>query len=134
MPFWLELEANVVDARDVGTGHVLAAERGQIGLRYILGGENLSVRQALAIAAREAGAPPPRWRASLGLISALVKAGEALGRLPFVEPLPLEHFKTMREWRALDCSKAREELGFTARPFVETIRDTLAWFREYNYL
>jgi dihydroflavonol-4-reductase len=134
MPVWLDLEANVVDARDVGTGQVLAAERGQIGQRYILGGENLSLRQALTIAACEAGARPPRWRASLGLISALVRAGEALGRLPLVQPLPLEHIKTMREWRALNCSKAHEELGFTARPFLETIRDTLAWFREYNYL
>ena len=51
-----------------------------------------------------------------------------------MEPLPLEHFKTMREWRALNCSKAQQELGFTARPFLETIRDTLAWFREYGYL
>jgi dihydroflavonol-4-reductase len=134
MPVWLDLDANVVDARDVGTGHVLAAEHGRVGERYILGGENLELRQALTIAACEAGAQPPRWRVSLGLISALVTAGEALGHLPLVEPLPLEHFKTMREWRALNCSKAHEELGFTARPFLETIRDTLAWFREYNYL
>jgi dihydroflavonol-4-reductase len=134
MPVWLDLDANVVDARDVGTGHVLAAEHGRVGERYILGGENLELRQALTIAACEAGAQPPRWRVSLGLISALVRAGEALGHLPLVEPLPLEHFKTMREWRALNCSKAHEELGFTARPFLETIRDTLAWFREYNYL
>jgi dihydroflavonol-4-reductase len=133
-PVWVDLEANVVDARDVGVGHVLAAERGRVGQRYILGGENLSVRQALTIAAREAGANPPKWRASLGAISALVMAGEALGRLPLIEPLPLEHLKTMREWRALDCSKAQRELDFAHRPFLETIRDTLAWFREYQYL
>jgi dihydroflavonol-4-reductase len=130
----MDMEVNVVDARDVGVGHVLAAERGQLGERYILGGENLSVQEALTIAAREAGVKPPRWRASLGLLAALVKAGEALGHLPLVEPLPLEHFKTMSEWRALDCSKADGELGFGTRPFLETIRDTLAWFREYSYL
>jgi len=134
MPVWMDMEVNVVDARDVGVGHVLAAERGQLGERYILGGENLSVQEALTIAAREAGVKPPRWRASLGLLAALVKAGEALGHLPLVEPLPLEHFKTMSEWRALDCSKADGELGFGTRPFLETIRDTLAWFREYSYL
>jgi dihydroflavonol-4-reductase len=133
-PVWVDLEVNVVDARDVGLGHVLAAKRGRVGQRYILGGENLSMRQALTIAAREAGASPPRWRASLGVISALVNAGEALGRLPLVQPLPLEHLKTMREWRALDCSKARQELGFAPRPFLETVRDTLAWFSEYRYL
>lgn len=133
-PVWLELDANIVDARDVGQGHVLAAEHGQPGQRYILGGENLAVRDALTIAAREAGASPPRWRASLGSVAALVRIGEALGRLPLVQPLPLEHVKTMGEWRALSTSKARRELGFESRPFVETVRDTLAFFREYGYL
>ncbi len=133
-PVWVDLETNVVDARDVANGHLLAAEHGGVGQRYILGGENIHVRQALTIAAHEAGASPPRWPVSLGMVSALVKAGEALGRLPLIEPLPLEHLKTMREWRALDCSKAQRELGFVHRPFVETIRDTLAWFREHGYL
>jgi dihydroflavonol-4-reductase len=133
-PVWLDLEANIVDARDVGHGQVLAAERGRIGQRYILGGENLPVRQALEVAAQEAGVKPPRWRASLGLVGAVVKAGEAVGHLPLVRPLPLEHFKTLREWRALSIAKARSELGFAHRPFVETVRDTLNWFREYGYL
>jgi dihydroflavonol-4-reductase len=133
-PVWLDLEANIVDARDVGHGQVLAAERGRTGQRYILGGENLPVRQALEIAAREAGVKPPRWRASLGLVGAVVKAGEVLGHLPLVRPLPLEHFKTLREWRALSIAKAQSELGFAHRPFVDTVRDTLAWFREHGYL
>ena len=68
VPVWLDLEANVVDARDVGEGHVLAAKRGRVGQRYILGGENLWLRQALTVAAQEAGSRPPRWRASMGLV------------------------------------------------------------------
>jgi dihydroflavonol-4-reductase len=133
-PVWLDLDANVVDARDVGQGHVLAAERGHIGQRYILGGENLSVREALSVTAQEAGAKPPRWEASLATVSALVKVGELLGRLPLFQPLPLEHFKTLREWRALNIDKSKEALGYSPRPFLETVRDTLAWFREYGYL
>jgi dihydroflavonol-4-reductase len=134
LPVWLDLDVNVVDARDVGQGEVLAAEHGQIGQRYILGGENLTLREAVTTAAKEAGVRAPRWRASLGLMGAVVKVGEALGHLPLVRPLPLEHFKTMREWRALNTNKARQELGFVPRPFLETVRDTLAWFREYGYL
>jgi dihydroflavonol-4-reductase len=134
MPFWVDLEVNVVDARDVGRGQVLAAERGRPGERYILGGENLAVRAALTMVAREAGSRPPRWRSSVSLVRAVVRMGEALGRLPLVQPLPLEHFKTLSEWRALDTRKAREELGFTTRPFADTVRETLAWFREHNYL
>jgi dihydroflavonol-4-reductase len=133
-PVWLDLEANVVDARDVGHGQVLAAERGRPGRRYILGGENLAVQRALTMAAEEAGAAPPRWQASLGLVRALVRAGEAAGHLPLVRPLPLEHFKTLSEWQALNTARAREELGFEARPFRETVRDTLAWFRSHGYL
>jgi dihydroflavonol-4-reductase len=134
LPVWLDLEANVVDARDVARGELLAADRGQIGQRYVLGGENLPVREALAQAAREAGVKPPRWRAPLGLVSAAVRVGEALGRLPLMRPLPLEHLKTLREWRAMDIAKARNELGYAPRPFVETVRDTLAWFRTYGYV
>jgi dihydroflavonol-4-reductase len=133
-PVWLDLDVNVVDARDVGRGQVLAAEHGRVGQRYILGGENLPVRQALTLAAQAAGVKPPRWRTSLGLVGAVVKIGEALGRLPLVQPLPLEHFKTLREWRALNTDKARQELGFAPRPFAETVHDTLAWFREHGYL
>lgn len=133
-PIWLDLDVNVVDARDVGHGQVLAAERGRVGQRYILGGENMPVREALTIAARVAGVSPPRWRAPLGLIRGAVKVGEALGRLPMIQPLPLEHFKTLSEWQALDCTKARQELGFEARPFQETVRDTLDWFRSHDYL
>jgi dihydroflavonol-4-reductase len=134
LPVWLDLETNIVDARDVGRGHVLAAERGQVGQRYILGGENLAVRQALATVTNEVGLRPPKWRASLALVSAIVKLGESLGRLPLIRPLPLEHLSTMREWRPVNTSKARQELGFESRPFVVTVRDTLTWFRKYGYL
>ena len=60
--------------------------------------------------------------------------GEALGRLPLIPPLPLEHFKTLSEWRALNTEKARTELGLQTRPLAETVRDALAWFREHGYL
>jgi dihydroflavonol-4-reductase len=134
VPVWLDLEVNVVDARDVGQGEVLAAQHGRIGQRYILGGENVTLREALTVAAREAEVGPPRWQVSLGLVRALVRIGEALGRLPLVTPLPLEHFKTLSEWRAINVDKARQELGFQPRPFLDTVRDTLAWFREHGYL
>ena len=134
LPVWLDLEVNIVDARDVGQGQILAAEKGRVGQRYILGGENLALRDALTIASQEASAKPPRWRASVGLVGQAVAIGEALGRLPLIQPLPLEHFKTLREWRALNTEKARQELGFSPRPFMDTIRDTLAWFREHGYL
>lgn len=62
-----------------------------------------------------------------------MKVGEAVRRLPFVKPLPLEHFKTLSEWRAMSITKARQELGYAPRPFPDTVRDTLTWFRENGY-
>lgn len=134
LPVWLDLDVNVVDARDVAHGQVLAAESGRVGQRYLLGGENLPVRDALGLAAEEAGVTPPRWRAPLGLVGVAVALGEALGRVPLVQPLPLEHFKTLQEWRSLSIEKARRELGYTSRPLADTVRDTIAWFREHGYL
>jgi dihydroflavonol-4-reductase len=134
LPAWLDLQVNIVDARDVGLGQVLAAKRGRVGQRYILGGENLHLREALTIAAREAGIPPPRRRVPLRLVVGLVQVIEALGRLPGIHPPSMEHFKTLGEWRALNVDKARRELGFATRPFVDTVRDTLGWFGEHGYL
>ena len=134
VPFWLDREQNVVDARDVGIGHVLAAERGQIGERYSLGSENATVRELLTTIADEAGRDPPKWKAPLAAVSALVNVAELLGHLPLVEPLPLEHFKTLRDWQPLNVGKAKDKLGFNPRPLADTVRDTLAWFREYGYL
>lgn len=134
VPVWLDVEANVVDARDVAAGQVLAAERGRPGQRYILGGENVPLREALRLVAREAGVQPPRWRVSLRTVAALVRAGETVGRLPLARPLPLEHLKTLSEWRALSIAKAQQELGFAHRPLAETVRDTLDWFRTHGYL
>ena len=94
----------------------------------------MALRRALTVAAEEAGVRVPRYRASLGLVSTGVSIAEAIGHLPLIKPLPLEHFKTLSEWRALSTEKARRELGFNPRPAVDTIRDTLAWFRQYNYL
>lgn len=133
-PVWLDLQTNVVDARDVARGHVLAAESGESGQRYILGGENLPVRDALEQAADISGARPPRWRAPLTAVRAGVAVGEWLSRLPLVKPLPLEHVKTIQEWRPLSTTKARRELGYESRPFTETLADTIAWFREHGYL
>jgi dihydroflavonol-4-reductase len=133
-PIWLDLDVNVVDARDVGLGQLLAAERGNTAQRYILGGENLTVRDALTVVAEQAGVRSPRWCAPLQLVGGIVRVGEAMGHLPFIQPLPLEHFKTLAEWRALNTSKAATELSLVPRPFSETVRDTLAWFRTYGYL
>jgi dihydroflavonol-4-reductase len=117
-----------VDGRDVAEAHMAAAERGRVGQRYIVGGHNLTLKDELTFAARAADVTPPRWKISRNLVDALLRAGDRLGL-----PLP-ENIKTLRFWQPLNTEKAQRELGLSPRPFEETARDTIAWFRENHYL
>jgi dihydroflavonol-4-reductase len=127
-PFYFRAMINMVDGRDVAAAHIAAAERGRIGQRYILGGHNLTLKDGLTIAARGAGVAQPRWEIPRQMVDALIGASNWL-RLP----LP-DNVKTMRLWQPLNSEKAQRELGLHPRPFEETARDTIAWFRENHYL
>jgi dihydroflavonol-4-reductase len=129
VPVYFDAVFNVIDGRDVAVAHVAAVERGRLGERYILGGHNLTLRQALAVAAQAAGVAPPRVKLPRALVNAVVRLADAL---PGVE-LP-ENARTLRFWQPLNTLKAQRELGLAARPLEETIHDTLAWFREHGYL
>ncbi len=134
VPVWVPATVNVVDVRDVAAAQVAAIEHGQVGERYVLGGHNVSLRRALTLAANLAGVRPPGRSVSLKLLGTLVRLGEAVGRLPLLPPLPLEHAKTMQQWRPLNTEKAQNALGLRPRPLEETVRDSLAWFRAHGYI
>ncbi len=129
-PFYFQATMNVVDGRDVAAAHIAAAERGPrcVGQRHILGGHNLTLKDGLTIAARAAGVAPPRWEIPRKVVDALIGASDWL-RLP----LP-DNIKTLRLWQPLNSDKAQRELGLSPRPFEETARDTVTWFRDNHYL
>lgn len=128
MPFYPDGQINVVDVRDVAAMHVAAVEKGRPGERYIAGGENMSIRHMLTIMARQAGRKPP-W---LRLPSKLIElTGSVAGQLGI---LGADMLQAIRYFQPLDVGKVRAELGFTPRPFVETVPDALDWFYEYGYL
>ena len=127
---WLPGEINVVDVRDVGTAHIAAVDRGQIGERYIIGGHNYTVREALTEAARVAGAKPPKFKIPMWALNSLVILGEIIPTLP----LPSNHLRAVHLWQGYNTDKAAKELGFTPRPFEETVRDALDWFQENGLL
>jgi dihydroflavonol-4-reductase len=129
IPLAFEASQNVVDVRDVAASHVAVVERGRVGERYVLGGHNLSLRAALAIAAQAAGVPPPRLSLPRSWVEKLARW---LALLPGLA-LP-DHARALHLWQPVSSLKAGRELGHTARPFSETARDTLAWFRQWGYL
>jgi dihydroflavonol-4-reductase len=130
VPAWLPGMVNVVDVRDVAAAHIAAAGVGKTGERYILGGHNLSIREALRVAALAANRKPPFFEIPLWVVDVLVAAGDAL---PFL-PLPANHLRAIRLWQAYDASKAEIELGLKPRPFEETVRDALSWFEKQGQL
>jgi dihydroflavonol-4-reductase len=126
---------NVVAVDDVAAGHVLALERGRAGERYILGSEDLSLREAFATIARRAGRRPPRipvpFPVALGAAHAAALAARVTGREPRL--LILDEVRLARLPLYFDSSKAREDLGYSPRPARQALEEATDWFlRDYG--
>lgn len=127
-PAYLDCEFNLVDARDVAAGQVLAAEKGRVGERYILGNANLRLGELLAVLHRLSGLKMPHARVpyALALVSALVSEG--LANITKKPPMaPLTGVRLARTSMAFDCSKARGELGWKCRSLDASLIDTMRW-------
>jgi dihydroflavonol-4-reductase len=114
---------NVVAVEDVATGQLRAFERGRSGERYLLGGENLAMRELFAIVAAAAGRRPPRVGIPWGLASAAAHVADAALRAIGREPslLVLDQVRLARLPMLFDDAKARRELGHRSRPAAEAL-------------
>jgi dihydroflavonol-4-reductase len=121
---------NLVDVRDVAIGHLLAAERGVTGRRYILGGENLDYAAFTRLLAGVAGFRPrliPRLPWPMFATAAAIN--EVRGRIYDKEPYPsLAHARLNRYSWFFSCERARRELGYEPRPVRESLTDAYEWF------
>ena len=114
---------NVVAVEDVAASHVRAHERGRAGERYLLGGENLALREVFAIVARAAGRRPPRPGIPWALAHGAARAGDLASRLVGREPslLVLDAVRVARLPMTFDDAKARRELGHRSRPAAQAL-------------
>ncbi len=135
-PAFLESRLNMIHVADVAVGHILAAERGRIGERYILGNENLALSQVLAIIEELTGLAMPRRRIPYGLALAVAAVGElAADHLTRRPPAaPLAGVRLAARATVFDCSKARRELGLPATPVRTALAEALRWFLERGLL
>ncbi len=136
IPAFVDTGLNVVHVDDVAAGHLLAFERGEVGERYILGGENLTLAQILAVVAKLCGRRPPRLRLPHGLILPLAYGAEAWARVtrggePFVT---VDGLRMARKRMFFTSAKAEAALGYRARPADAALADAVAWFRDAGYL
>jgi dihydroflavonol-4-reductase len=136
MPGFVDTALNVTHVDDLALGHLAALERGSRGRSYILGGENLSMRQILQILAEHAGLPMPRLEIPRGLaLSAGVASDLIEGRLLRREPrVPLEAARMSATRMIFTDKRARAELGYTSRPAREAIEESARWFADHGYL
>jgi dihydroflavonol-4-reductase len=136
IPVFVETGLNVVHVDDVATGHLLAYQRGRVGERYILGSENLSLATILETVTDLVGLPAPRiripWMAAMGVAC----FSELAARLGVVrEPIATRDAVRMsRKLMFFSSDRARRELGYSARPAADAIRDAVDWFRSNGYL
>jgi len=130
IPAFVDTGLNLVHVDDVARGHVLAFERGRVGERYILGGQDVSLRDMLGEIAWQTGRKAPTVSLPRGPLFPLAWGAEAVARVTGREPFLTADALLMAGYRMFFTSaKAEAELGYTARPYPKAIADALAWFR-----
>jgi dihydroflavonol-4-reductase len=135
MPGYIDGGINIIDVEDVACGHVLAAKKGRVGERYLLGNRNITVYEYLKLIADIAGVKAPSlkipYRMALAL-GYLFELGASITKNPPIVTASEVRIGKMTEW--YDCSKAVNELGLPQTPTDVTIRKALNWFMENGYI
>lgn len=136
MPCFLDTGLNLVDVDDVAEGHLLAAEKGRVGERYILGNRNMTLREILECLAEISGRRAPRaripYRLALGIahVDQFV-SGTLLGREPQV---PVEGVRMARKRMFFDGTRAVRELGLPQTPVEAALERAVRWFCDHGYV
>ncbi|HYZ17100.1 MAG TPA: hopanoid-associated sugar epimerase [Candidatus Acidoferrum sp.] len=135
MPAYVDTGLNLVDVRDVAAGHLLAYERGVSGQRYILGNENLTLRELLERLAGITGIAPPRVRLPRAVPLAYAAIGEyVLAPLGVRPDVSLESVRMAKQRMWYDAGKAARELGMPHSPVTQALAEAVTWFREHGYV
>jgi len=135
VPAFVDTGLNLAHVDDVAAGHLAALRHGQVGERYILGGENVLFSDMLADIAKIVGRKAPTLRAPRALIYPLAYAAEFIARFGGGEPfVTLDGLRMSRHRMFFDDAKARRELGYASRPYREGLFDAIAWFGAHGYL
>jgi dihydroflavonol-4-reductase len=135
MPAYVDTGLNIVHVDDVAAGHLLAFERGRPGERYILGGDNLLLREILGEIARAVGRRPPRLHLPHAVVLPIAYVAEAWSRLSGRDArISIESVRMARKRMFFSSAKAERELGYRYRPSAAAFADALGWFRERGAL
>jgi dihydroflavonol-4-reductase len=135
MPGYVETGLNFVGVEDCAAGHLLIAEKGKVGERYLLGGQNLTLKQMLDALSKITGLPAPKLKIPHGLALGVAYASTVFSRLLGREPgIPVEGVKIARHMMFVDCSRAQRELGFKAGPVAAALERAVRWYEANGYI
>lgn len=135
MPAYMDTGLNFVDVEDVAEAHVLASESGVVGESYILGNENITLKQFLYLLARLTGRKPPRWKLPYAPVLCIALIDQAFSRLcgGKAPAIPLDGVRMARRYMFFDCSKAVEKLGMAQNPVESAAQKAIEWFGRNGY-
>lgn len=135
IPAYVDTGLNIVHVDDVASGHWLAWSYGQVGERYILGGDNMNLYDVLTIIATIVNGRPPRIQLHCNIVMPFAIISEALAYLFRKEPfITVDGVRMARKKMFFSSEKAHRILGYTYRPAVEGLHDAVSWFRAEGYL
>ena len=135
MPGFVDTGLNLAHVDDVAAGHLAALRKGAIGERYILGGENVSLRTMLTDIAHMIGRKPPWLRVPVAAVYPIAVGAELWSRVSGREPFATrDALRMARHHMFFSDAKARRDLGYHSRPYREAIADAIAWFQNAGYL
>ena len=135
MPAFVDTGLNIVHVDDVAEGHLAAAEKGRIGERYILGGDNLSLAEILSEVSKVVGRRAPRLRVPHSVLFPVAFGAEVAARITGREPfVTLDGVRMSRKKMYFTSEKASREFGYAPRPARQAIGDAVAWFSTNGYL
>jgi dihydroflavonol-4-reductase len=135
IPVFINTGLNLVHVDDVASGHLAALHRGKIGERYILGGQDVlfsrMLRDIAGLVGRRASRVQLPWRTLIPVAFIAEAMANVTGREPFAT---LDGVRMAKYRMFFASTKAEQELGYRARPYVEGIEGALRWFRDAGYL
>jgi len=136
IPAYLDTGLNFVDVEDVAMGHFLASRNGRIGQKYILGGENITLRQFFESLARMTQGKPPKVRLPYFPVLMAAYLNEALSRWVTKVPprIPLTGVKMARKYMFFDSSNAVRDLHMPQNPIERAMEKAITWFRNNGYV
>ena len=135
MVAYVNTSLNLVPVEDVAAGHLLVADHGRIGERYILGARNMTLKAIFEVLAAGSGRPAPHVRIPFALALAVGSASELWARITNREPMvPLEGVRMARHSMCVDCSKTGRELGFTPGSVDQALERAVAWYFDRGYV